>query len=442
MNNPRKADMAFSKVGNPSSDKMVNISDNSSLKIRVSANQQGSSSNGKMLRDRQARFLVQNHANFRKSGEPDRVMYYDPTGSWVDYPPEVLDLLKCSFLEGKAMAEVSMQGRNCLVDFYRMLEVEFDTGSEKSIAWIDVGGKCFFPQVFVNSSAEFSDSDENGGLEGVVGEDPNRIAIQVKVVDDLSNQENLNKRKRETGDIEVDQVVKGGKSEGSSSNVKNTVARASRHQLGVNGREMVPPPGPQRYQLGMNGNKMALLPGAQSHQLGVNGNEMALLPGARRLQLGVTGRHQLGVSGSETALPRWPDMRVLREEDKEYLAVSNLFLSGLVRVEPAVTITRIHQCARMGSVERERHAAFTELMETVQKARGDSNTVFAWYGTSARGVERILAYGFRMPDEQHRSRPYGVGVHLSPINSLQNRYLFGINRFLLGQLQRKRIFIS
>ncbi|CAI9116046.1 OLC1v1017094C1 [Oldenlandia corymbosa var. corymbosa] len=353
-----KAEMVLSRVGNFSSEKIVNVSNNNRLKIGVCPKQQNpssSSSSNAAPFDRQAQFLVQNHANFRKSAEPGRVMFYDTDGSWVDYPEEVLSSVKCGFREGKAMVEVSLEGRLCLFDFYRMLEIEFDSGHERSIAWIDVNGQCFFPKAFVNSSVDGCDCDENAGFEGFVGDNPQKISIEVKIVGDFDNQENLYKRKRECEDIEVDQVVKG-QPEMSSSDVRNH--------------------------------------GAKKHK----------------------------GSGMEAA--KWPKTKVLREGDKEYGIVKGLFLSWLGRVEPGATITRIHQCTRNGPLEKARYATFTEHIEYVKKTRGDSNTVFAWYGTSAKGVECILARGFGMPDEVRRPQPHGVGVYLSPIKSPHTSTMF------------------
>ncbi|XP_027149050.1 probable inactive poly [ADP-ribose] polymerase SRO3 isoform X1 [Coffea eugenioides] len=342
--NYMSSDSAMSGIGNFCSEKIVNMRNNNKMRIRVSPPQRRFAS-GSSFCDRQAQLLVQNHENFRKSAEPVRVMYYDVNGSWVDYPKEVLDLVKVSFLAGKPMVEVNIQGCDFLLDFYRMLEIQFDSGDEKSIAWIDVKGKCFFPKVFVNSSEAFVSYDRN---EEILGNKCPKIEIEVKILEDSDNLDSLSgKRKRVSEEIEVEQIERG-KSEGSSSNVRNLDAK--RRQIVAN----------------------------------------------------------------EVDKARWEKTKLLNEGEKEYTIVKNLFLSGLRSEETDATITRIHQCTRTGVLDKARYEVFMKQMEIMKKARGDANMVFAWHGTSAEGVDSILAHGFGMPDQVQTPRPHGVGVYLSP----------------------------
>ncbi|KAL3505019.1 hypothetical protein ACH5RR_034860 [Cinchona calisaya] len=353
--NKLNSESAMSKIGNFSSEKIVNMKNNNQMRIRVSPQQQ------KFVRtpsscDRQAQFLVQNHANFKRSAEPERVMFYDVNGSWVDYPKEVLDLVKLSFLGGKAMVEVNIEGCVLLLDFYRMLEIQFDSGHEKSIAWIDVNGNCFFPKIFVNSSEGFVNGDQSDGNEEALGNNYPKIEIEVKVCensDDLANSSSKRKRASEEVEVEVERVGKG-ISEGSSSSVKNLEAKR---------RQIV---------------------------------------------------------GSEIGKGRWEETKQLKEVEKEYLIVKNLFLSGLQMVEPDATITTIHQCIRNGPMEKALYEAFMKQMEVIKKSRGDANMAFAWYGTSAKGVECILAHGFGVPDELQPPQSHGMGVYLSPVKLPHN----------------------
>lgn len=349
------SDSATSKIGNFCSEKIVNMKNNNKMRIRVSPPQQRFGSTPSFC-DRQARFLVQNHSNFRKSAEPVRVMYYDVNGSWADYPGEVLDLVKASFLGGKPMVEVNIRGCDFILDFYRMLEIQFDSGIEKSIAWIDVKGKCFFPKLFVNSSEVFVNGDGN---KEILGNKYPKIEIEVKILEDSDNYSGdfSNKRKRDSEDIEVEQAVRG-KSEGSSTNVGKFEAK-------------------------------------------------------RRKTV-----------ASEMGKARWEKTRLLKEGEKEYMTVKNVFLSGLRMVEPGATITRIHQCTRTGPLYKARYEAFMKQMEILKKARGDANMVFAWHATSAKGVERILAHGIGMPDLVQPPHPHGIGVSLSPVKFPHIRYLF------------------
>lgn len=355
-NNKLNSDSAMSKIGSFSSEKIVNLKNNNQMKIRVSPTRQRFVQTASFC-DRQAQFLIQNHENFRKSAEPERVMYYDVNGSWVDYPKEVLDSAKLGFSEGRPVVEVNIRGFNFLLDFYRMLEIQFHSGYEKSVAWIDVKGKCFFPKIFVNSSKGFVNFDGN---EEVLGNNFPKIEVEVKVCENSGNSENSSsKRKRVSEEVEFEQVEKG-KSEESSSNVKNLEAK----------------------------------------------------------------RRQFVVSQMGKA--KWERTKQLNEGEREYTIVKNLFLSGLQMVDPDATITGVYQCTRTGPMEKARYEVFMKQTEVIKKARGNANMVFAWHGTSARGVECILAHGFGAPDEVQPPGSHGIGVYLSPAKFPHNRYLVGL----------------
>lgn len=294
--------------------------------------------------------LIQNHSNFKRSSCPKRLMFYE-NGSWVDYSEEVADLLKLGFTEGRPMVEAQVLGYSCLFDFYRMLEIYLESGNQRSIAWIDVDGKCFFPKTFVNSC-------ENGRKVELVDGDEScpKIEIDIKIVENSGNNEgvglikdvNLGKRGR------IESVEKGKVEENSCS------ASAKRAKI----------------------------------------------------------------VESESQSSRWPKARNLAAEERGYQVVRNLFLSGREIVEPGATITSIHQCVRMGPLDKARSEVFSKQMEIMKRARGESNVVFAWYGTSAQGVESILMHGFGIPSKFSPSPGYGIGIHLSPIRLPKNRSVF------------------
>lgn len=305
--------------------------------------------------------LIQNHENFKRSGEPGRVMYY-VNGSWVDYPVEVVESVKSCFAEGRPVTEVNIRGTTCLIDFYRMLEIDFSSGFEKSVAWIDMNGKCFFPRVFVNSTGTIGNRDSNNDNEAIVYRECPKIEIEVRICENSKASRNLDlkevdscKRKRDNEELEVEQA-RSGKSEGSSSNF-----RVKRRQM----------------------------------------------------------------AASEMGMPRWPKTRLMRKEEKGYIIVNNLFSSGFGIMEPGATITRIHQCTRTGPIHKARYDVFLKQMETVKKARGEPNMVFAWHGTSAKGVQNILTHGFGLSNVAQGSQAHGNGVHLSSLKFPYNRYVTG-----------------
>ncbi|KAG6422041.1 hypothetical protein SASPL_118602 [Salvia splendens] len=134
--------------------------------------------------------LIQNYSNFKRSSRPERLMFYED-GSWVDYSEEVAELLKLGFAEGRPMIEAQVLGHSCFFDLYRMLEIDLDSGNQRSIAWIDADGKCFFPKTFVNTRGndrelELVDGDQNCA----------RIEIDLKIVENSGNHEGVNLGKR------------------------------------------------------------------------------------------------------------------------------------------------------------------------------------------------------------------------------------------------------
>ena len=78
--------------------------------------------------------------------------------------------------------DLSIGGSNYLFDFLHMLQIDFLTENQRSIAWIDENGKCFFPKVFVDE--EFVKSEEN----------PENPKIEIEIWIDIDG--NSSKRKR------------------------------------------------------------------------------------------------------------------------------------------------------------------------------------------------------------------------------------------------------
>ncbi|KAL2242172.1 probable inactive poly [ADP-ribose] polymerase SRO3 [Sesamum indicum] len=293
--------------------------------------------------------LIQNYSNFKRSSVPEQFMFYED-GSWVDYPKEVMEVMRLGFAEGKPVVEAQVRGFNCFFDFYRMLEIELDTGNQRSISWIDVEGKCFFPKIFVNSCEIDSEDDSVSG-----DEDCRKIQIDIKIMQNSGSSEclvsnktvKLSKRKREEN----------GEKEKMDDNLSS---------INVKRRQMV---------------------------------------------------------GSELQSARWPKARTLATEEKGYAIVKNLFLSGLEIVEPGSKVTAIHQCVRTEPLDKARCEVFSKQMDITKQARGESNMVFAWYGTSAKDVESILKHGFRVPSKVPHPGGPGIGIHLSPIRLPQHSAL-------------------
>ncbi|XP_057452786.1 inactive poly [ADP-ribose] polymerase RCD1-like [Lotus japonicus] len=75
-------------------------------------------------------------------------------GEWLDYPREVFDLFKKDFEIKKAAMEIRLNGRDLMLNFLHMCQVDLKTGLQQPIAWIDEAGRCFFPELYVTSYEE------------------------------------------------------------------------------------------------------------------------------------------------------------------------------------------------------------------------------------------------------------------------------------------------
>lgn len=90
---------------------------------------------------------VRNYGNFMKSGLPQRLLFYK-NSEWNDFSTDIIRLMRDDFHAKKAIIEVTCQDQQFLLDFVRMLLIDSKTGLSKPLAWIDVHGKCFFPEIY------------------------------------------------------------------------------------------------------------------------------------------------------------------------------------------------------------------------------------------------------------------------------------------------------
>ncbi|XP_061969199.1 probable inactive poly [ADP-ribose] polymerase SRO3 [Populus nigra] len=149
-----------------------------------------------------APLILANLANFTKSAAPARFIYFNHDGLWIDFENEVLESLKPAFLDGKAVIEMSFRESRYLFDFTRMLQIDFDSGIQRSIAWIDVNGKCFFPKMFVREDSGDNLEEErlsNRKIEIEVNIDGNSIKRKREEFRDKEEPEVTSSKKEEDG---------------------------------------------------------------------------------------------------------------------------------------------------------------------------------------------------------------------------------------------------
>lgn len=119
-------------------------------KVNVSENHSGKS-------------LVRYYSYFKKTGVPRRVMLYE-NGEWIDLPEHIICAIRNDLEAKRAAIEVSLCGRQFVLDFLHMHRLDLETGVKTQLAWIDIAGKCFFPEVY--------DSVGRDGSHHFYGEDP------------------------------------------------------------------------------------------------------------------------------------------------------------------------------------------------------------------------------------------------------------------------------
>ena len=93
--------------------------------------------------------IIQNSINFEQSAMPTRISFYH-NQNWKEFPNEVLESIRSSFLEGSPMMPIIIEGAKYAIDFLRMVQVDVRHGNQRSIAWIDEKGKRFFPKQFLD----------------------------------------------------------------------------------------------------------------------------------------------------------------------------------------------------------------------------------------------------------------------------------------------------
>lgn len=128
--------------------------------------------------------LLKNYSNFIKSGPPQRLLF-SQEGQWVDFPQEVVDLVKEDFCSKKAAIEVKVNGSHFMLQIVYMIQIDLKTGAQKPIAWIDDKGTCVFPEI--NATCHGSHDDVDLGESSLTPEIKLHLEIEVNGVNNNSN---------------------------------------------------------------------------------------------------------------------------------------------------------------------------------------------------------------------------------------------------------------
>eukprot|EP01018_Ginkgo_biloba_P005055 Gb_12340 [translate_table: standard] len=337
--------------------------------------------------------VLHNYDNFRKSGLPARVMYYWK-GEWTDFPVNVTASLKEGFRARKSAAEVSIKSSLYLVDFLRMVQIDLRTGFQRSIAWIDENGKCFFPKYFFEGNETNNGclhSEEGNGKKHGCSENQRAREIEVKVEIGISGTESS-------------------KSEncGEASVTHQESQKFHRKSLALECSELEQ----DSSDTWKSSTIFPLDQSKQTHPEYGNGMQSA---GA------VEASSRFSHSGLCTSKPGNPEFGIfgdklvkLEDGDQEYVGVQNRFLAGLSTLVTFSSIVGIYRNLPTSTSGQTRLQAFQKHVEITKKFRGNANVRYAWHGTSRKGVAGIILHGFGQTRTPKNGAAYGIGVYLAP----------------------------
>ncbi|KAL3649623.1 hypothetical protein CASFOL_006026 [Castilleja foliolosa] len=122
--------------------------------------------------------LLKYYSNLKRSGILQRLMYYQ-NDEWNDFSQDIVTTVNKDFIVKKSAVEVEVNGSMILLDFLQMILLDMDNGLHQPIAWIDVSGKCFFPEIFWRYEEPLGVEGHNH--LGSETQDPNAIKLNLEI---------------------------------------------------------------------------------------------------------------------------------------------------------------------------------------------------------------------------------------------------------------------
>ncbi|KAF3793784.1 Inactive poly ADP-ribose polymerase [Nymphaea thermarum] len=318
--------------------------------------------------------MINNYANFRKSGLPKRIMFFSK-GEWCDFPAHLREPLVDAFGGNRSAVEVALDARTCLVDFLHMLLIDLSSGLQQSIAWIDESDRCFFPKFF------FDDNDARDEEKCRHPMSANAPEIEVKLEIDISAADSS--KTEDQSDVSI--------SHAKIENVQRSPLRDEHSDLDQNS-------GSDRNQ-----------PAEIKEVVGENGD---LLREGGSLGRGLSSMSQgvLETFGSESLRDK---IVALDRGSSDYTAVRDVFLLGLGTLVTASHIVGIYRYSSTSSSAQAQMQLFENQVHVMKSYRGDANVRYAWHGSSRDGIVEIMLHGFGRIQNPIGGMAYGSGVYLS-----------------------------
>ncbi|VAH96500.1 unnamed protein product [Triticum turgidum subsp. durum] len=112
--------------------------------------------------------ILEWYKNFKTSGLPVRVLCYHQ-GKWRDFPEHVVNLVQQDFKLKRPITNAVFKNQQVLLDFMHMVCIDSSMTTNKPIAWIDVHGNRFFPELcaglVTSKPSQHGKSDPSGKSE-------------------------------------------------------------------------------------------------------------------------------------------------------------------------------------------------------------------------------------------------------------------------------------
>ncbi|KAK6162187.1 hypothetical protein DH2020_002028 [Rehmannia glutinosa] len=306
--------------------------------------------------------LLKYYSNFKKSGILHRLMYYY-NEEWNDFSQDIVANVNKDFRVKKSAVEVEVNGNRILLDFMRMMQLDMNTGLHQPIAWIDVSGKCFFPEVF-------SDCDEPHGCQYEFAEDHDYLEGE--------GHDHLGAEPQGSNDIDLNLEIEiQGLDDESTGESIPIVEIVQAHEDAA----------PEDC-----GDEIISCTKSSDVEIDENRRDIQQMEGNMILTVGP-------VHGSL-------DSDAVRE--LFFRAISSC-AAKIVEIRPCTSIV-------MGS----RLELFEKQVEITKRYRGDANVQYAWLPCLSGTVSAILKYGVGHYDHYLKiNPPHGDGIHLIPANGSQ-----------------------
>uniref|UniRef100_A0A7N0ULL8 Poly [ADP-ribose] polymerase n=1 Tax=Kalanchoe fedtschenkoi TaxID=63787 RepID=A0A7N0ULL8_KALFE len=296
---------------------------------------------------------LKNYENFMKSGLLSRLLYHQH-GEWVDFPKEVTELVRKKFQMKHAVVDVELADSRFILDIMYMRKLDFDTGLQKPIAWIDDAGSCFFPDIYKEDGEiqEIFQCDSNG--KSTTQDIKLHLQIEFSGVNDDKVDDNEDEP-RALKKIRVVQSLNDYHSD--NDNYSNTETGDSESGNGVTDS------------------------GSFSH-----------------------------LDSRSPKIARSASTKVhFVHNDADFSEVSRLLIAGMGGFS-CPNVVEIKRCS--GKHIKNCFKLFEKQVELTEKSRGSSNVQYAWLPCPKDYVSSRMIYGLRLGGLPSISA-YGYGVHLS-----------------------------